>query len=466
VEVRVSIEQHPTVERMRAAGLPSAKSSLRAEEVLQLCRDCGADDAALLPVDDPAIAQQLQDIRRILPETRTVLSFACQMNREPVRATVRSVANQEFHETYDAVNETARGFVRKMQDLGHRAVNAVAAFPMEQSKFPAKTWALAHKPIAVAAGLGKMGIHRCVIHPKFGSFVLVGTILLADDVQFEKRVLDYNPCLECKLCVAVCPVEAIGADGTFNFSACYNHNYREFLSGFADWVETIADSKSAEDYAARVPLHETTSMWQSLSFKPSYKAAFCISVCPAGEDVISPFLENPRTFVERFVKPLQDKAETIYVLDGSDAQQNTARRFPNKKVQTISWTVLEPSGPNLLFNMRLHFQRRHSRKLDATFHITFTGPREVLGTVTVRKRIIDVDFGLKGAPDVALKVSGPTFVEMLARKITVSEAIAEGRLDVAGEPGLVTQLVDCFPRFGRIAPESASRQPAQFSERV
>jgi Fe-S-cluster-containing hydrogenase component 2 len=462
----VSIEQHPTVERIRSTGLARPKPGLSADEVLQLCRDCGADDAALLPVDDPAIAQQLPDIRRILPETRTVLSFVCQMNREPVRATVRSIANQEFHETYDTVNDTARSFVRKLQDLGHRAVNAVAAFPMEQSKFPAKTWALAHKPIAVAAGLGKMGIHRCVIHPKFGSFVLVGTILLEDEVGIEKRVLDYNPCLECKLCVAACPVEAIGTDGSFNFSACYNHNYREFLGGFADWVETIADSKSAEDYAARVPLNETTSMWQSLSFKPSYKAAFCISVCPAGEDVISPFLESPRAFVERFVKPLQDKAETIYVLDGSDAQEHTARRFPNKKVQTISWTILEPSGPNLLFNMRLHFQRRRSRKLEATFHVTFTGEREVSGTVNIRKRVIDVDFGLKGAADVALKVSGPTWVEMLGRQITVPEAVAQGRLEMTGEPGLVSQLIDCFPRFGRVAPGNSAKQPAQVSGRI
>lgn len=38
--------------------------------------------------------------------------------------------------------------------LGHRAVNAVAAFPMEQDKFPGKNWALSHKPIAVAARLG------------------------------------------------------------------------------------------------------------------------------------------------------------------------------------------------------------------------------------------------------------------------------------------------------------------------
>ena len=33
-------------------------------------------------------------------------------------------------------------------------------------------------------------------------------------------------------------------------------------------------------------------MWQSLSFGANYKAAYCLSVCPAGEDVIGPYLTD------------------------------------------------------------------------------------------------------------------------------------------------------------------------------
>ncbi|MGA0603851.1 SCP2 sterol-binding domain-containing protein [Caulobacter sp. KR2-114] len=457
----MSLSDHPSVQRHRSAGAaPRANAPLTEAEVLQLCRDCGADDVALLSADDPAIAAQRNEIERIFPEARTVVSFVCQMNREPVRATVRSIANQEFHETYDSVNETARTFVRELQNRGHRAVNAVAAFPMEQDNFPGKNWALSHKPIAVAAGLGKMGLHRCVIHPKFGSFVLLGTILLADEVRAEKRVLDYNPCLECKLCVAACPVEAIGVDGSFNMLSCYTHNYREFLGGFGDWVETIADSKSADEYRERVPLNETASMWQSLSFKPSYKAAFCISVCPAGEDVLGPFLEDRAAFVDRFVKPLQDKSETIYVLDGSDAQDIVAKKFPNKKVKTVSWMNVEPTGPSLLFGMRLSFQRRRSKGLDATFHMHFTGPRAISGTVSVRRLAVDLDFGLKGVADVVLRVSGPTWVELLSRKLSVPDAMADGRLEVEGDAELVTRLVECYPRYGRVAQDGSVAEPA------
>ena len=46
-------------------------------------------------------------------------------------------------------------------------------------RFPGKIWVVSHKPIAVAAGLGQMGVHRNVIHPRFGNFILLGTILVA-----------------------------------------------------------------------------------------------------------------------------------------------------------------------------------------------------------------------------------------------------------------------------------------------
>jgi epoxyqueuosine reductase QueG len=103
-------------------------------------------------------------------------------------------------------------------------------FPMEVDRFPdRKIWVVSHKPVAVAAGLGRMGIHRNVIHPRFGNFILLGMVLIDAEVSAYDHPIDYNPCLEYMLCVAACPVGAISSDSHFNFSACYTHNYREFL---------------------------------------------------------------------------------------------------------------------------------------------------------------------------------------------------------------------------------------------
>ena len=73
----------------------------------QLALDCGADDVGLVEIARPALDDQRADILRAFPPTKTLLSFVCRMNREPIRSPARSVANLEFHDTGDHVNEIA-----------------------------------------------------------------------------------------------------------------------------------------------------------------------------------------------------------------------------------------------------------------------------------------------------------------------------------------------------------------------
>ncbi len=103
------------------------------------------------------------------------------------------------------------------------------------------------------------------------------------------------------------------------------------MSGFSDWVESVANSNSSLSYREKVTLSETASMWQSLSFGPNYKAAYCLAVCPAGEDVIGPFLTDRKAYLDDTLRPLTEKDETLYVIPGSDAEEHAAKRFPNKK---------------------------------------------------------------------------------------------------------------------------------------
>src|SRR6202030_3258126 len=233
-----------------------------------------------------------------------------------------------FHHSGDHVNQIAHKIVATLEKQGIRALNPALGFPMEMNRFPGgKIWVVSHKPVAVAAGLGHMGIHRNVIHPRFGNFILLGTVLIGADTSAYDQPISYNPCLECKLCVAACPVGAIAPDGHFDFSACLTHNYREFLGGFVDWVGQVADSKDARDCRRRVEDSETASVWQSLGFGPQYKAAYCMAACPAGEDVIGPFLSDRQGFLDAVVEPLRKKEEPVYVIPGSDAEAYVTRRF-------------------------------------------------------------------------------------------------------------------------------------------
>lgn len=274
-------------------------------DLRQICFDPGAADVGFVRLQRSELDHERQDILRMFPETRTLICFVCRMNPDSVRSPARNVANHEFHETGDEVNEVARRIVSVLTERGVRAINPPMAFPMEMDRFPGKIWTISLKTLAVAAGLGQMGLHRNVIQPKFGSFILLGTVLANIDVTEEGSPVEFNPCVNCKLCVAACPVGAIYASGDFNFSSCYSHNYREFMTGFTDWVESIAGSSHPTGYRDKVTDGESVSIWQSLSFGPSYKAAYCLSVCPAGEDVLRPFLNDRSGFLTQVVKPLQ-----------------------------------------------------------------------------------------------------------------------------------------------------------------
>jgi len=445
------LADHPTVKQFQANG--TARNGNHPPQPLdrkwlrQVCLESGADDVGFVEIDRAEVGDQKPDILWLLSKTKTLISFVVRMNRENIRTPARSVANLEFHHTTDETNEAARKIVAALERMGVRAMNGGAAgFPMEADRWGAKMWTVSHKPVAVAAGLGRMGIHRNVIHPKFGSFILLGTVLMDAEVSEYSHPIDYNPCLECKLCVAACPTGAIGSDGSFNFSACYTHNYREFMGGFNDWIEKIADSKNALDYRKKVSGAESVSMWQSLSFGANYKAAYCLSVCPAGEEVIAPFLTNRKEFLADVVKPLQDKAETVYVVPGSDAEDYVARRFPHKKTKSVS-NGLAGQGTIRAFLRGLNFvfQRGKSEGLNATYHFTFTGQEEAKATVVIRDKKLEVSDGHVGTANFRLTADSQTWLRFLRKEANLAWALLTRKIRFHGSPKLLLTFARCFP---------------------
>jgi Fe-S-cluster-containing hydrogenase component 2 len=445
----MKLDDHPTVRRFHLKiepSIPAKKESLDGGWLKQLVLDAGADDVGFVEIGRPALDDQRQDILKAFPHAKTLVSFVVRMNREAIRTPARSVSNTEFHHSGDEVNDIARSVVQSLEDRGIRAMNPAMGFPMEMSRFPGKVWVVSHKPVAVAAGLGMMGIHRNVIHEKFGNFILLGTILLDAEVSESSQPIDYNPCLECKLCVAACPVGAISPEGDFNFSACYTHNYREFMGGFTDWVEQVADSKNARDYRSRVSDAESASMWQSLSHGANYKAAYCLAVCPAGEDVIGPFLNDRKVHLKDVVRPLQEKEETIYVTRNSDAEDHVAKRFPHKRIKFVG-NSLRPNSIKVFLNgLPNVFQPGKSAGLDATFHFTFTGQEQRQATVVIQKQRISVREGHVGQPDLHITADSQTWIGFLRNEKNVVWALLRRKIRLAGPLKLLVAFGKCFPQ--------------------
>lgn len=424
---------------------PGGEGRLSGRALRDLALACGADDCGIVSVDDPLLADEKPHIHRASPAARSVLVLASRMHREPVRSPARSVANLEFHASGHSIDDTARRIVRVLEDQGVKALNPSMAFPMDMDDFPERGWVVSQKIVAEAAGLGRMGIHRSVIHPRFGSFVLFGSVLIGADVDELSKPIDFNPCLSCKLCVAACPVGAIKPDGYFDFSACFNHNYQQFMGGFANFVEDIASSRSVADYRGKQSYGETISRWQSLSYGPNYNAAYCIAVCPAGEDVIGPYLADKADHLKKVVDPLRDKAEPVYVVKDSDAEEHVAKRYPHKRIRIVRSSARLATIKSFLWGIKLAFQPGNATGLAATYHFAFTGREVADATITIRDRKLTVAEGHVGNADLKVIVDGGQWVRFLNKEVSLVRLLVTRTLKLKGPPKLLAAFGRCFP---------------------
>ncbi|MGM7683311.1 SCP2 sterol-binding domain-containing protein [Cytobacillus sp. Hm23] len=442
-------KNHPTVinyytNQQRDNDKNENNQALDLDWLKNLAIRCGADDVGIVSVDSPDLLEQKSEILELLHDAKTLISFVCKVNREPVRSPSRSIANTEFHHTIDKTNEVGHKIASELEEMGIRAMNTSSSFPMEVDK-EGKPWIISHKPIAEAAGLGKIGFNRLVIHPKYGNFILLGTVIINKDVNNYSEKLNFNPCFECKLCVSACPVGAIEPDGSFNFSSCFNHNYREFFGGFNDWVDHVVTSKNREEYHNHFTIGETSSMWQSLSTGANYKAAYCMSVCPAGENVIGQYIEDRKGFIKDVVKPLQKKEETLYISKNSDAIEYAKKRFPNKSIKIVSSGLRATTIKTFKIFLPDLFQKNRSKGLQASYNFEFIGNEEVCFSVEIKNKTIKVKDDLLENPDVRVTADSETWVKVLNQEKSLIQALLFGKLKVSGQKKLLLQFKKCFP---------------------
>jgi len=220
----------------------------------------------------------------------------------------------------------------------------------------------------------------------------------------------------------------------------------EFYGGFIDWIHNIADSKDANDYHERVSNPETASMWQSLSYGANYKSAYCMAVCPAGEDVIAPFLTDRPGYLKDVVRPLQQKEETVYVIPNSDAESYVARRFPNKHSKRVGNSLNRLRSISAFLNgLRFTFQRDQSKDLDATYHFTFTGDEQRKATVIIRSQTLEVKEGHIGEAGLQVTADSSTWLGFLSKERNLVWALLRRKIRLKGSPRLLLAFGKCFP---------------------
>lgn len=263
------------------------------------------DDVGVISIDDPALDHERAEIRYVYPHARSLICMIGEENKAAMQSRYLPSANNELYRCEERLWDMGRRTVKYLNGLGAEGLTTTVGWPMEVGqRWADKIWPLSHKLVAQAAGLGVIGTSRNFLHRKFGAYCLIDTVVSNLELDAYDGRIDWNPCLQCNLCIASCPTDAIKPDGNFDFFACYNHTYRDSIPGFLDLVQDLAEAKPKK-FRKRWADNEIAALWQAMAFKVEYRCFNCVATCPAEiETAFHGERDTRRRYLDETLKPL------------------------------------------------------------------------------------------------------------------------------------------------------------------
>ncbi len=164
-------------------------------------------------------ADERSDIRRMLPQARSVVVTAVNYNTARPFSTecadrdTAQVARYAWGDDYHAVvNRRQRALLSWMHHESEQpfyALDYVDTGPVQERVY------------AQHAGIGWIGKNCCVISETLGSFIVLGVIATSLDLELDRPAFDH--CGTCTLCLEACPTQALVAPGVLDARRCISY---------------------------------------------------------------------------------------------------------------------------------------------------------------------------------------------------------------------------------------------------
>ena len=136
-------------------------------------------------------------------------------------------------------------------------------YPLLQGRAFVDSAPLLEKQYAVEAGLGWIGRQSLLMTPEFGSYVLLGELVLSETVDCFDTPYQGVGCGECQRCMDACPTGAIVAPMTINTARCIScHTIESEPATDVDlhgWIFGCDECQNCCPYNKRAAIHRNAN---------------------------------------------------------------------------------------------------------------------------------------------------------------------------------------------------------------
>ncbi len=171
--------------------------------------------------------QRRQDPRHLMPDARSVvvvglsyytLDLPEEVKFDPSRGLIARYAwGLDYHNVMTPRLRELAQFIRR------ETAREV------QARVYVDTGPLLERDVAERAGLGFTGKNTCLIHPRMGSWIFLGEILIDQELDYDAPIAHID-CGSCTRCLSACPTDALVAPYVLDARRCIAYLTIELMS--------------------------------------------------------------------------------------------------------------------------------------------------------------------------------------------------------------------------------------------
>ena len=251
------------------------------EKIKKFALDLGIDDVGVASIKDYK-SQRSSDVQSIFPDVKSlvVLAYKEPSNCESENMQIAMGGRLDILEFARSSNYRVSRYLER--EFKAKAMTVPFSYPLYMSYETKGTLGdVSLRHAAVAAGLGNLGRHNLVIHPKIGSQVVFTAVMTNLELPSDPPVSE-RLCTDCNICVESCPAHALDEEGKTDDMKCLK-NTQPYGIGSAIRFWTKFAESTTEDQKKMVKDVNFWRLYQAGSIGYQYFCFNCMKTCPVGE---------------------------------------------------------------------------------------------------------------------------------------------------------------------------------------